>query len=157
MRGVRTLALAAVTASTLTLGSAPAEALTAAAIVGEMTIGCFGCGTYGPAGNSGTFSVTGVFGNVITVLRPASATYTVHDTVGATCVVSSTIEGAFSVDTGPAQFTSRMFLTRIGGAVLVAMPDLGVNGAGTFAVTSPVGNPCGGAVSATVTAALVGV
>ena len=112
------------------------------AFSGNARIACFGCGV-----SNGTASL-----QFLPLLASATATYTVNEPVGATCVItgsaSGTVTGAVNVSFN---------WTRVGAtAVITTTGD--VNGAGVagFVVTSPVGNPCGGAVTAQVAGVVTG-
>lgn len=134
-----------------------ASATSAAQFTGTATIGCFGCGTYGPAGNSATFCVNGVVNNVNVTCVPGTtngtATFTVTEPVGATCVVSGTATGTITVTgVGSAGFT----WNRTGPHARVTVSAWGSTAEVVFNVTSPVGNPCGGPVTAVFSGTLTG-
>lgn len=147
---LRSSILVAGAAAAMLIPSTPASAANAAVVVGSATIGCFGCGTYGPAGNSASFTAAGTVNGVTAAGAAGSATFTVTEPVGATCVVSGSATGTISVDgVGSTGFTwSR---TGAYANVVTAWGNAHV----AFAVTSPVGNPCGGAVTASFVGALV--
>lgn len=158
MRGLRTLAVAAVTASTVALGPAPAHAETVAAtFTGTATIGCFGCGSYGFAGTA-SLSLTGLYGNVVNVNAYGAANFTVYSPGDATCVAGpGYADGNLAVATPIGSKSERFVWTQIGDALYISMPDIDVSGVGTFTVTSPSGIPCGGPVTATITGTLAGI
>ena len=157
MRGLRTLAVAAVTASTVAVGPAPAHAETVAAtFLGTATIACFGCGRY--TSNTASFTLSGLYNHVVNVNVSGQANFAVTSPVGATCVAGpGYADGMFGVATPVGYTAQRFFWTQIGDSLLISLPDIGVTGVGTFTVTSPVGNPCGQAVTATITGTLAGI
>ena len=148
---LRNAVLTAGTAVALLVPAAPASALNVAVVTGTATIGCFGCGTYGPAGNSASFTVSGTILGTTAINGPGSPSFTVTEPVGAICVVSGSATGTISVAGFP---PSGFNWTRTGPIALVTS-DYGT-AVIVFVVTSPVGNPCGGAVTATFAGALVG-
>ncbi|HWL37268.1 MAG TPA: hypothetical protein VNQ77_13885 [Frankiaceae bacterium] len=159
MRALRPLAVAAVMASTVAFGPAPARAETVAATFsGTVTIGCFGCGDYGPTGNSASITLTGLYGHAVNVATSGSAVFAVRSPAGPTCTAGpGYADGRLSVATPFGYPDQRFFWTQIGDALYISLPDIGVSGVGTFTVTSPVGNPCGGSVTATISGVLAGI
>lgn len=153
MKILRSAIVAAGAASAILMSTTPASAATAAVFKGSAEIGCFGCGTYGPAGNSASFTVWGVVQNQPTEPTGAggSATFTVTEPVGALCVVSGSAQGEITLGGITADFT----WTRFGATAVVSVNGVGT-GAAAFKVTTPVGNPCGGAVKAEFAGAIVG-
>lgn len=148
---LRSSILVAGAAAAMLIPTTPASAANAATVNGTASIGCFGCGTYGPAGNSASFTASGTVNGVTAANASGSATYTVNEPVGATCVASGTAEGSITVE---GVGTTNFNWTRVGAHATVT------TGWGTasvvFAVTSPVGNPCGGAVTASFAGNLAG-
>jgi hypothetical protein len=146
---LRTAVVVAGLATAVATSITPASAAPGAvAFVGSANITCFGCGD-----SAGTASLTGVgVVNGGAANGSASATYTVHEDTGAGCIVSGTasgsVSGAVNVDFN---------WTRVGAvAVISTTGDVNGQGVAAFVVTSPVGNPCGGAVSAEVAGAVAG-
>lgn len=146
MRGLRTLAVAAVTASTVALGGTPAHAATAVRFEGDAYIACFGCGA-----TSGTADiwVTGVLDN--TVVGPAvygltppnaRASFSAHQP-SETCPLTGTATGTVTVLTSNGQRSMSFNWTRVGSEAVVTTTNPAAVGRATFFVTSPVGNPCG--------------
>ncbi len=149
---LRSAIVAAGMATALATSMTPASADTGAvAFTGTASITCFGCGD-----SNGTAALTGVGATVEggVVNGSATATYTVHEdnAVGIECVVSGTANGS---TTGAVAVNFNW--TRVG-AVAVITTSGQINGAGVagFAVTSPVGPPCGGPVQALVVGAIAG-
>lgn len=152
MRRARLTLVAAATAFATTLPAAPGHALTAAVFAGTVQFGCFGCGTYGPAGNGLALSVSGVFAGQPVANASLSATFTHISLVGVPwCLVSDSAQGEMGPGQ-PAAFT----WTRAGAVAVLSVPGVGT-GVMAFHFTSPVGNPCGGPVTAQVAGGLVGV
>lgn len=151
MKILRSAIVAAGAAASILMSTTPASAVTAAVFEGTATIGCFGCGTYGPAGNSANFTVTGVVQNNPVSATGGSATFTVTEPIGATCVVSGSAQGEITFAGITADFT----WTRFGPVAVVSVPGVGT-GAAAFAVTSPAGNPCGGSVTASFAGTIAG-
>lgn len=151
MKILRRAIVAAGTAATILTSTTPASAQTAIVFEGSASIGCFGCGTYGPAGNGACFSVTGVIHGTAVVNAGGCATFTVTEPIGATCVVSGSAQGEITLGGDTYTFT----WTRFGAVAIISVPDLGT-GAATFLVTSPAGNPCGGSVTARFAGELAG-
>jgi hypothetical protein len=139
---LRSAALA-VAASSVVLTSAPAHAATFATVVGDVTIGCFGCGTYGPSGNDADFWITGIWNNRPVAARylvdppNATATFTVTETIGPQCMVAGSATGTITVDGQSASFT----WTRIGTILIVSIPAPGATGVLSFTSVDPM--PCG--------------
>lgn len=135
------LALAATAVPALPAAADP----TAFSLEVDAQIHCFGCGVSsgtldgdvlaGLAGFRGGATITGAFS---------------HDgPAGATCLMTSTMSGAMTTSDG---YATTFNLTRLGGDVVATFDD-GSTATGTFAVVSPVGNPCGGPVTARITLA----
>ncbi|HWL35973.1 MAG TPA: hypothetical protein VNQ77_07245 [Frankiaceae bacterium] len=116
----------------------------AVGFTGVASIGCFGCP--GPRPGTATLTVVGAaFGS-------ASASYTVVDPADATCVISGSATGSV---TGAIDVNFTWL--RVGAtAVITTTGDIDGAGAAVFVVTSPVGNPCGGPVTAQVAGAIEG-
>lgn len=148
---LRSSILVAGAAAAMIIPTTPASAANAAVVVGDATIGCFGCGVYGPVGNSATFTAAGTVNGVTAAGAAGSATYTVNEAPGTGCIISGSAEGSISV-TGVGSTNFNWTRT---GAVAIVTTGWGT-AAVAFAVTSPVGNPCGGAVTAKFAGALVG-
>jgi hypothetical protein len=165
-KALRMLGLTAALTASVGLGTGAANAASAVAFVGTAHINCFGCGD-----SSGTASIcvkgvtvtTPPIPPAVTVHDPSvgicgllgtntTATYTVHEDTGAGCVVSGTASGTTSGELNVAFNWTRV------GAIAVISTTGDVNGAGVaaFVVTSPLGNPCGGAVTAEVVGAVAG-
>lgn len=151
MNTLRTTILAAGAAVAMLVPAAPASAVSAAHFQGSATIGCYGCGTYGPAGNSASFTITGIVNNTPVVNAAGSASFTVMQPTGATCVVTGTASGTVWVD----GVGSTWFHATSVGATATASTGWGTAFV-TFWIVSPVGNPCGGSVTASFTGILVG-
>jgi hypothetical protein len=145
---LRTAVVVAGLATAVATSITPASAATGAiAFVGDAHITCFGCGDSGGTAN---LTGAGVGGSAST--GTATATYTVHEDTGAGCIVSGTasgnVVGVVNVDFN---------WTRVGAvAVISTTGDINGQGVAAFVVTSPIGNPCGGAVSAEVAGAVAG-
>lgn len=178
---LRSTALVAGSVAALLVPSGQASAASSAEFNGVATVGCFGCGTYGPAGNTAYFCVNGVIdardGHTHTVnggvyndptgstpcngstggdgvSGHGSATYTVNEPVGPTCVASGTAEGSITVTTATGAHSTSFNWTRTG-AHAVITTGWGT-GTAVFHVTSPVGSPCGQRVTADFAGALAG-
>ena len=158
-RLVARAAVVAALVATTTVTAPPASAVTNATFTGVVNIGCFGCGTYGPSGNAASLWVNGVYDNrVVSATFPVAgpnghASFTVREPGGdLSCLVTGDASGEVVVtgDLGHA-FT----WTRVGAVGVVTVQNVG-NGVATFAVTSPLGNPCGGPVSALIHGWVVG-
>jgi hypothetical protein len=133
------------------LTAAPAHAATLAGqFDGQAHLPCFGCGT-----SNGTFDGTfsGVLANVTVAGVPMHAAFTYTED-GATCPVSGNAAGAATIGASSYQFE----WIRYGSDALITFTGASTgNGRATFAVTTPVGLPCGGAVVANVHGQLAGV
>jgi hypothetical protein len=128
----------------LLVPSAPASAAASAAVFqGTATVGCFGCGDYGPPGNNASFTVTGLLDGVGVLDAPGTASVGVTEPIGVTCVISGRASGIVTV---ARVGTTYLHWTRTG-AFAVVLTGWG-SGPAVFAITSPVGNPCGGVVMA---------
>lgn len=129
----------------LLLPSAPASAAaSAAAFHGTATVGCFGCGDYGPPGNDAWFTVSGMLDGTGVLNAAGHATVGVSEPVGVTCLLSGRASGLVTV---AGVGTTYLHWTRTG-AFAVVSTGWG-NGPAAFVITSPFGNPCGGMVTAT--------
>ena len=137
---LRTL-LAALSLAAVPVAPAPAHA-GAGRFTGTVTIGCFGCGTYGPSGNHGSFTLTGVTNGEFT------AEFTITTPPGSGCVLTDSVAGDFS-----GAVTGSFTWTRYGQHLDIRTN--GLPGEGTFVITEPIGNPCGMAVTAFVSGTLV--
>lgn len=151
MKRLRKAVVAASAAVAALVPARPASALNVAEFDGSATIGCFGCGTYGPAGNSASFFVTGTVNGVTAVNAAGAATYTVTNPIGVTCVVNGTAIGSLTVN-GVGSTTFNWTRT---GAVAVVTTGWGT-GLAAFAVVSPLRDPCGGTVTANFAGVLLG-
>lgn len=133
------------------LAPSVAEESDVAVLAMEGTIGCFGCGTYGPAGNSMTGTVVAGEGGFQTGAAVTSS-FTVNEGTGVGCVVSGTASGVITTSDGT---TESFHWTRVG-----ALTDWtfgsGATGTGTFAVADPDGLPCGRSVRFRATVGLRG-
>lgn len=145
---LRSAVLAAGVASTLAMTAVPSSAQGAGVFTGEASINCFGCGV---SSGTATLSVTGEVNGVAQVGASASATYTVTE-IPSQCPVTGSANGTVS---GAVNVTFAW--TRVGATALITTSG-DINGGGTavFAVTSPVGNPCGGPVTANFAGAVAG-
>ena len=142
------LAGAAIPAIALGTSTAPAYAAGAGAFEGTAHINCFGCGS-----SSGTadLKVAGVVGTSAKALADVSASYTVSEAPG-TCPAVGSAVGSFG-----GAINGTFTWTRVGAtAVITTAGDINGAGVAAFAVTSPVGLPCGGSVNATVVGAVAG-
>jgi hypothetical protein len=145
-----TVAVAAAAASIAMVGT-PADAAGAVVFTGTANIDCFGCGV-----STGTAELTGV-GTLLDPANPvltgaATANYTVNEPDGATCVVTGAASGTV---TGAVDLSFNW--TRVGAvAVITTSGDVEGAGVALFVVTSPVGNPCGGPVTAQVVGVAAG-
>lgn len=165
---LRTLGLSAAIVGSVGLGTTPASAVGAGNFIGEASIVCFGCNV-----STGTadLCVNGVF--VAEDVPPTSvppavtqveceydgdntvwnveATYTVIE-IPSQCPVTGSATGS---TTGAVNVTFNW--TRVGAnAVITTTGDIDGGGTASFAVTDPVGNPCGGPVTAAVAGMIVG-
>lgn len=158
------VAAATVLASAVTtvLPAPSASGATAVQFQGSATIGCFGCGQYGPSGNGATLWLNGVLHN-----RPLQATfpfaangwaeYTVNTPSGVMCTLTGAANGNIHVDFADGGgFEAAFAWTRVGSVAMISVPGVGV-GVAAFHITSPVGNPCGASVQAYFAGELVGV
>ena len=177
---LRSLGLTAALIGSVGLGTTPAHAGPGAvAFVGEAHINCFGCGV-----SSGTAELCAI-GYVVpqgvvkcvdegplvdwandaianlpaippvpplpTVAPNVWATYTVFESP-TTCPITGSANGATTGDV-VVQFN----WTRVGAtAVITTTGDINGGGVAVFAVTDPIGNPCGGPVTAVVAGAIAG-
>jgi hypothetical protein len=148
---LRSAVLAASVAATVAGGMTPASAAVgdAVAFVGTAHINCFGCGD-----STGTASLTGVgvAGGAV-VNGAAHASYSVNESAASPgCVISGTASGSVT-----GAIAVQFNWSRVGAvAVISTTGDIDGTGVAAFAVTSPAGNPCGGAVDAVVAGAIVG-
>lgn len=159
MKILRSAIVVAGAAASVLMSTAPGNTATAAAFSGTAEIGCFGCGEYGPDGNAADFTVAGTIQNEVGT-GTGWATFTVTEPTGAACVVSGSAQGEIHIDgtsvTGATIDIDASFTwTRVGATAVVSVPGVGT-GAAAFKVTEPVGNPCGGAVSASFAGAIAG-
>lgn len=151
---LRTLGMSAAIAGSLGLGTTPANAAGGGVFTGTASINCFGCGT-----STGTADLCVVVwvndddaGVCVTGIN-TTATYTVAEPAGATCVATGTANGT---TTGVIDVIFDW--TRVGAvAVISTSGDINGSGVAAFKVTSPVGVPCGGPVTAQVVGAVIGV
>lgn len=145
---LRSAILAAGAASTIVMSTTPASAATAATFTGHAVIGCFGCGTYGPAGNSATLNVQGVVDDgVASGLANGSASFTVTEPVGATCVVSGSATGTVSVSTSAGVKGGSFTWSRTGAVAVITVPSISATATAGFAAHAT-GNICGSRVEA---------
>ena len=154
MKILRNVVLAAAVAGATAMTGTPANAAGAGVFTGVASINCFGCGV---SNGSADLWVTGVVGTtpaaaVQGVTPPnAKATFSVTE-IPSQCPVTGSAVG---VVTGAVNVGFSW--TRVGAtAVITTTGDINGGGAAAFAVTSPVGNPCGGAVTAQVVGAVAG-
>lgn len=148
-RLVARTAVAAAVLATSTVTAPPAHAVTALTIEGTLEIGCFGCGSYGPEGNGGSFTAIGLLGPEIVTGASGSMTFTVDMPTGAGCLVSWAMEGWLHLDTALQDVYSRFTVLGAGTAGYLYVHGVGWSGAIGMKITEPVGFPCGGAVTAT--------
>ena len=150
MKGImRSAVLAGAAIPAIAIGTTgPAYAQGAGTFHGTAHINCFGCGS-----SSGTadLKVTGEVNGTAKVEADVTATYTVTE-ASATCPAVGSATGSFS---GAVNGTFKW--TRVGAtAVITTTGDIAGAGVAAFAVTSPVGLPCGGPVNATVVGGVAG-
>lgn len=121
-----------------------ATGVTAAGIRMDLTIGCFGCGVYGPGGNSLTWVCDSacVFEGTPCVGCQGTGEFTVNGPPGGICAVSWSADGTIQRPSRDHLFT----MTVIGGTWLMTVHDEGQS-SGVVATREPVGNPCGGPAS----------
>ncbi|HVF06607.1 MAG TPA: hypothetical protein VNA20_17350 [Frankiaceae bacterium] len=143
---MRRLALALVLAtSALAAPAAPATADPGSAVlVLDVTVGCFGCGTYGPAGNSIDGSVVVGHGPLRTGAR-VTGTFTINGG----CFGDATATGTLTSDGYGAGFT----WIQAGAPARFRIDGFG-SGGGGFAIESPRGIPCGTMVRGRLTVAV---
>jgi hypothetical protein len=142
------LAGAAIPAIAIGTSTAPAYAQGAGTFHGTAHINCFGCGS-----SSGTaaLSVTGEINGVAKVEAGVTASYSVTEAPG-TCPATGNATGSFS-----GAVNGSFTWIRVGAnAVITTSGDINGAGVAAFAVTSPVGLPCGGPVNATVVGGVAG-
>ncbi len=140
---LRSAFVVAAAASSIVIMGTSANAAGAVAFHGTAEIACFGCGV-----SSGTATLT----SVGTHSGGSTATYTVNEPTGVTCVVTGSASGSTS---GAVNVSFNW--TRVGPiAVFTTSGDINGAGVAAFKVTEPVGLPCGGAVKAQVFGAIVG-
>jgi hypothetical protein len=116
---------------------------------GNASIDCFGCGT---SAGSAALQFTGVYSGYPAVLADATANFIANESADVTCVItgsaSGTVTGVINVDFN---------WTRVGPlAVITTSGDINGVSLAAFAVTSPIGNPCGGPVTAIVQGVVAG-
>lgn len=150
MKGImRSAVLAGAAIPAIAIGtSGPAYAQGAGVFHGTAHINCFGCGD-----SSGTaaLSVTGEVNGVAKTEAAVNASYTLHED-SLTCPAVGTASGGFS-----GAVNGSFTWTRVGAsAVITTAGDINGAGIAAFAVTSPVGLPCGGPVNATVVGSVAG-
>lgn len=136
-------ALAVVTLVSPVPASADVAGASAFAMVLDLAVDCFGCGNTGGTLRGDVVAGTDDYATGATV----SGTFHGFEPPGPTCATNGTMTGSLTVSTGHA---TTFTLTRTGAGVVASFGD-GSTAAGTFTVTSPAGNPCGGPARATVT------
>jgi hypothetical protein len=168
MRPLRTAAvLATVVGSVMAVGAAPAAAAafsTAATFEGVVTVGCFGCGLSGPAGNGATLWVDGlvhggIAGPAVYGVTPGngSASFTVDNSApDPECLLSGRATGTVTVGTTTGSVSANFVWTRTGANALITIPSWGAVGHAVFAITDPVGDPCGKKITAHIAGQVVG-
>ncbi len=120
----------------------------AAAFTGNAHINCFGCGS---STGTASLSVAGIVGTTF-VDGSESASFTVVEGTGPTCVISGSASGSA---TGALNLSFTW--TRLGAvAVVTTVGDIDGAGLATFVVTSPVGNPCGRSADVSVVGSIAG-
>jgi hypothetical protein len=118
------------------------------AFTGTANVACFGCGV---SAGTADLLVSGVIGDAVLGANPVHATFTVDEQPGA-CPATGTANGT---TTGPVQVDFSW--TRLGAfAVVTTRGDIDGAGIAAFTVTSPVGVPCGQAVTAAVVGSIAG-
>ena len=145
MRTLRGTTTALALTVMLVPGAPPADAATAATFEGTAEIGCWGCGTYGPAGNSADFTVTGVFDDTPMVANRGSASFTVKTPTGVGCVVSGQATGSLSI-AGDRVRTRSFVWSRVGSfaVITIATPGRpGITGWAKLVLSSDSVPPCG--------------
>ncbi|HVF06304.1 MAG TPA: hypothetical protein VNA20_15790 [Frankiaceae bacterium] len=151
---VRTNLTAAAALAAAAFGSAPpASAATAGTIQMAITIGCYGCGTYGPDGNSISVTCTGVCnlgGVTCTGVCSYSGGGTADVPVGLTCLLEGRMTGDIYTAGGPVSFALSFV------APYWVMTLEGATAAGAYAITSPVGLVCDSAVTLTFAGTIAG-
>jgi hypothetical protein len=146
MRGLRALAVAAVTASTVALGGAPAEAATAVTFEGDAYIDCFGCGA---SAGEATLWVGGVYDDEVVVpavygvTPPNAHAWFDVDEPPSTCPLTGTATGSFSVLTTGGWRSGSFDWTRVATQAVVTVNGSAAAGPATFVVTAPAGIACG--------------
>jgi hypothetical protein len=166
---LRNAILAAGAASSIVMTTTPAHAAIVAEFTGTAVVGCFGCGTSGPAGNSAELWVNGyvdggvagpavgVNGDVKVTPSNASATFTVTESpMDPECVISGSASGTVTVQTNAGPKSANFTWTRTGVVAVISIPAYNGTGVAVFVVTDPVGVPCHHAVTAIVAGAIVG-
>ena len=154
MRTLRGTTIALALAVTLGPGAPPAVAATDAWFEGTAAVGCFGCGPYGPAGNSASFTVTGLYDNTAMLAAPGTAAYTVNGGGGGYgCVIGSTASGTITIAGDPAG-TRQFHATVLGAFITITITRNGyqrIDGAAVMTITNPASvPPCGGSITARV-------
>jgi hypothetical protein len=148
--------LLAAAAAIFVAGASPVSAAgpTAATFEGVARIGCFGCGSYGPSGNSADIWVTGLVDGGQASARygvdpsNATATFTVNEPTGAGCLLNGAASGTVTVQTSAGPKSSPFTWQRVGSEATITLSAWGAIAYAHFSVTSPIGNPCGGPVDA---------
>jgi hypothetical protein len=152
---LRSLALGSALVGSLALGSTPASAVAGVAFTGTAHINCFGCGVSNGTAELCAHGFVGTVTIGIDVNCPNThASFTVNEPASVpTCVISGSASGS----TAGAVNVSFNW-TRVGAvAVITTSGQINGSGVAVFAVTSPTGLPCGGAVGASVAGAVSGV
>ena len=121
-------------------------ALTAGGTHIDLTIGCYGCGIYGPDGNTldWTCEAACVFDGQSCVGCTGTGEFTVTGDPGVSCLVGTSMAGTISRPSGERDFT----MSIVGGVWTMSVTGEKAS-SGVVATRNPVGNPCGQAVSMT--------
>ena len=146
---MRSAVLAGAAVPAIALGTTgPAFAQGAGTFHGTAHINCFGCGS---SSGSAALKVTGEVNGTAKAEAAVTASYSVTEAPG-TCPATGNATGSFS---GAVNGTFTWI--RVGAnAVITTAGDINGAGLAGFAVTSPVGLPCGGPVDATVVGVVAG-
>ena len=145
-------AVALVTTAALPINVAHADGNDAIAFTCTAHLGAFGvAGTHNGTCDGGT--AIGLGEGTLVAPGSFSADFTYNEPP-ATCPALGNAAGTAHINGADEPFT----WTRVGAVALISLPDETAGaGVATFAVTSPLGLPCGGAVTAIAAGAAVGI
>ena len=120
--------------------------ITAATTRIDITVGCYGCGVYGPAGNSLDWACDAacVFDGEPCVGCTGYGSFTIMSGADASCTLSATLDGTIQRPYGEREFT----MTIVGGIWTMSVAG-DETSSGVVATREPVGIPCGGPVKMT--------